>query len=207
MKKTLAPLYHGTLKEHVEIIVNNFELNNNNPFIIPSNNHADWLGRGVYFWEDSYENGKWWANIKSKGKEIGVICASVEVDFNDFLNMDLRKSQEDFQCFIRSMNEQLKAHKKAVDLDSNKIIEDFSGCTSYKRGEYAKLIAVFAEIEGYKVIKKTFEQKKILPDGTIDRGRTGHVDIRFPELSPYYTNTQICVRDQSVIKNLECVSV
>jgi len=54
---SLAPLlgYHGCEREVGEIVLAGKSI------LQPSANDYDWLGRGVYFWVDSYQRGYDWA--------------------------------------------------------------------------------------------------------------------------------------------------
>ncbi len=46
-----------------------------------SNNEYDWLGNGIYFWEQSYQRAKEWAEQNCKGQEPAVIGAVIDLGY------------------------------------------------------------------------------------------------------------------------------
>lgn len=84
--------YHGTLRRHAEAILENgFEL---------SQNPWDWLGDGVYFWQDApHRAGTWgdeWAR-KESNDEIAVIRAKIRLeDCMDLLDTKWMEVVRDF---------------------------------------------------------------------------------------------------------------
>ena len=65
-----------------------------NEHLKPSNNLYDWLGNGIYFWENSYERAAEWAYNKygEDGRVIGaVLDAGNCLDFTDYGSMEILK--------------------------------------------------------------------------------------------------------------------
>lgn len=65
---------------------------------IPSNNKDDWLGQGVYFW-DNIENAKWW-NV-STGSIIKTCIITCELKCNSSQYLDLDKEIDNLDKFSR----------------------------------------------------------------------------------------------------------
>ena len=83
VSRSLVLGYHGCDKATAIKVVNGEKQ-------IPSNNEYDWLGSGLYFWEDSFSRAWKWAqeeakNPKGKIKEPAVLGAII--DLGNCLNL------------------------------------------------------------------------------------------------------------------------
>lgn len=192
MNKKLYPLYHGTKENSGLSILDTFKKADQNPFIVDDEiKHKQWLGNGVYFWEDSFEKAKWWSFHIKKESTPFVLIAEVDVDMDSFLNLDLSESQREFEKFIDETKEILAQNSLDIidkSRSSDEINESFS-----------EVVQMYANFKHKKVIKKTFENKNI------KNSSKGKSKVNFPEISAYYTDTQVCVYDQSTIISLEQV--
>lgn len=192
MIKTLYPLYHGTREEHGLSILDGFHDPDQQAFIIKNEReHAQWLGDGVYFWEDSLEKANWWSSTIKKEKNPFVLIAKVKVEYDSFLNLDLSESQREFEQFIEEV-------RVALIDNSLDLVDPSMGEDEVDAG-FSKLVQAYATSKNKKVIKKTFENK------SIHNPLRGKVKVDFPEMSVYYTDTQICVYDQNTIVSLDPV--
>ena len=91
--------YHGTSVEAAErILTEGFK---------PSQNQWEWLGHGVYFWQDAplraYEWGREWLKRRGYDGPVAVVAAEILlVDFMDLLDQQgmrlLRGLTADFQA-------------------------------------------------------------------------------------------------------------
>lgn len=81
----------------------------------PSENNYDWLGNGIYFWENSYERAKEWANVKygEKGKVIGAILDLGHcLNLTDYKSASILKSGYAFvEALYRSSGRKLPVNK------------------------------------------------------------------------------------------------
>lgn len=79
--------YHKTFKLYKDnIIKNGFQV---------SNNSDDWLGEGIYFW-DNLENANWWKG-KSKNFECCIFVCNLKCEKLKYLNLDVEMDKfEDF---------------------------------------------------------------------------------------------------------------
>ena len=155
--------YHGTSSNNIDVILKE-------GFII-SNKKNEWLGRGIYFFDNDWQ-AKWWCNQKKYSK-FGII--EVEIIYERILDLDRLKDREIYQksCF---------EYKK--ELEKKKIY--------FENEEEAKLkiqclfLTMYKEKNNIDVIKKTFNLEKIrkLPYDVLTK-----------------THTQYCVSSEKNINN------
>jgi hypothetical protein len=74
---TLIYGYHGTDSRNVESILENGFNSSTKPH--------DWMGRGIYFWQDAPERAKSWA--KSYHSNPVVVCAEILIDFDHTIDL------------------------------------------------------------------------------------------------------------------------
>lgn len=192
MHKKLYPLYHGTKESNGLSILDDFKNPDQEPFIVDDVvKHSQWLGNGVYFWEDSFEKARWWSyKVKNESTPF-VLIAEVDVDMDSFLNLDLSESQREFEQFMDDMNELLAQNSLDI-VDKSRNLDEHNE-------SFSEVVQVYAKFKHKKVIKKTFENKNI------NNSSKGKTKVSFSEISAYYTDTQVCVYDQSTIVSLEHV--
>lgn len=81
--------YHKTLYIYVESIKKNgFK---------PSNENDDWLGFGVYFW-DNVENAKWWNVGTDSVIKSCIIECELKCDINQYVNLNENIHEFDLFC-------------------------------------------------------------------------------------------------------------
>lgn len=192
MEKKLYPLYHGTKEINGLSILDNFKNRDQEPFIVDGVvKHSQWLGNGVYFWEDSLEKAKWWSCAVKKESTPFVLTAEVAVDMDSFLNLDLSESQREFEQFVDGVDKLLA--ENSIDIvDKSRNLDEYNE-------SFSEVVQLYAKFNDKKVIKKTFENKNI------HNSSKGKTKVSFPEISAYYTDTQVCVYDQSTIVSLKHV--
>lgn len=96
--------FHGCNKETCSKVINNGE------HLIASSNSYDWLGNGIYFWEQNYERAYEWAKNRH-GSDAAVIGAVIDLGY--CLNLT------DY-----SSNEKLKLGYKALEIRCNLLNKD-----------------------------------------------------------------------------------
>lgn len=98
----LTIAFHGCDKTVYDSVLHNEEP------LIKSKNPYDWLGNGIYFWENNYQRAYEWAKNSSKIKNPAVIGAII--DLGNCLNLTDNKSTD----IIKVGYELLKAHMDAI---------------------------------------------------------------------------------------------
>ena len=81
--------FHGCDRSTFELV-----LHEGNP-MISSNNSYDWLGNGIYFWENNYQRALLWAEENAKRKDSKIKIPSVigaVIDMGHCLNLTDNKS-------------------------------------------------------------------------------------------------------------------
>ena len=109
--------FHGCDEETFnDVIVNGNQLK-------PSNNKYDWLGSGIYFWEQNYERALEWAkqNRKKNPKVIGAIidlgnCLNlVDSYYNNLLTESYNILKQNYDSINQPMPENIKSSEKDMD--------------------------------------------------------------------------------------------
>ncbi|MHB9307305.1 hypothetical protein KST83_03910 [Fusobacterium nucleatum] len=162
--------YHGTVGEDVRIILNDILKNG---FRISSKNN-EWLGRGIYFF-DNINNAHWWNNSNRK-KELnkGIIKAEIFSKIEYFLDLDDEEDRKKFKAKIPEYKKMIR--DEGVELgeeDANRIL----ACL---------LLNLYSKEHGIKLLRKTFSLNN---------------ENLLEVLSK--TQTQYCVTDNSNIRKKE----
>lgn len=98
--------FHGCSKETcTQILKEEQEL-------IPSRNDYDWLGSGIYFWENNYDRASDWAEKRYEGD--GAVIGAV-IDLGNCLNLSDSRSE----IILKKGHESLKARFKEKELPKN----------------------------------------------------------------------------------------
>ena len=87
--------YHKTLELNKNNILNNgFK---------PSNEPDDWLGEGIYFW-DNLENANWWKSNNKNFKSCIFVC-NLKCDKNKYLNLDndMNKLENFYKNYLKEL--------------------------------------------------------------------------------------------------------
>ncbi|MCR5415183.1 MAG: hypothetical protein K6E79_00120 [Pseudobutyrivibrio sp.] len=101
--------FHGCKKSvYDDVIIKNIPLKK-------STNKYDWLGNGIYFWENSYERAKDWA-VSRYGDEASVIGAVIDLgnclNLTDYSSNEILKTAYDYLVLV--------SEKAQVELPINK---------------------------------------------------------------------------------------
>jgi hypothetical protein len=112
--------YHGTSRESaMSILGTAFEMCNRND---------DWLGKGVYFWQDAPLHANWWAREYKRYDDPVVLCS--EIYFNPDFCIDLLDSTKDslIVSILRSSSEQVNRSilRKRME-ERQRGLQDYSG--------------------------------------------------------------------------------
>lgn len=167
--------YHGTFVECIPAIIEDgFTFNRGK---------EHWLGQGVYFYLDDFNQAKLWASVKSKnhpaykGKAVAVIKANIKVNDANFLNLNLRKNVEKLMDY-------------ALQLDC-----DFN--SENPHANRAFLIDCLSKEERIDVVLMSFQH--------INR-KIENIQEKFQAaLGIHFTEQQVCVKNNRCIVEKECV--
>ncbi len=92
--------YHKTLYRYVDSIKKNgFK---------PSNAEDDWLGYGVYFW-DNIENAKWWKVGNNSSVKKCIIECELKCDMEQYVN--LNDEMDKLESFCKEYMKEIKINK------------------------------------------------------------------------------------------------
>lgn len=167
--------YHATKAEYSEIILNTKDFKS-------SVSTRDWLGTGIYFWDEIY-NAKWWAEIRYKNEKSVIIKSTLECDNESFLDLDsteeilaYKKFTSNISDYIKQLPEELQNTYLNLNFKDIKAVRCF-------------YLNVFKQLFDIAIIRRTFE---VEGSHRADDGIT-------------LTRTQICVTDDyqnQVIKDI-----
>lgn len=146
-----------------------------------------WLGQGVYFFLEDFEEAKRWAVycIDADPKEVlGVIEARIEVPYNQYLNLDTASGHDLLVKYAKDVITQIEEKQIGVE------------------GELSKekircLILDSISRESVKVITMSFQKK---PSKSVNEPHV--IGNAFDK-----RHIQICVRDTNCIKSQEFIEV
>ncbi len=167
--------FHGCDKSIVDEVINGAQLKS-------SMNDYDWLGNGMYFWENNSKRALQWAKDRKK-KEPAILGAIIDLGYC----MDLMDSE-----FLKELQEAYNTLKEAIDI-SNKEMPQNEGSTPDKLLrkldcaviETACQINIDAGLPKYDSVRGVFWEGKELYPGAFFREKN-HI--------------QICVRNPNCIK-------
>lgn len=91
--------YHKTLCIYMDSITENG--------FNPSNSKDDWLGLGVYFW-DNIENAKWWNNSSESIIKTCIITCELKCDLSQYLDLDVEHEMNKLDKFSRKYIKNLR---------------------------------------------------------------------------------------------------
>ena len=165
--------YHGTIRPFAECILNYGEFK-------PSTKRIEWLGNGIYFFEN-LEDAVWWANTQKKrhGKE-GIVLSSILCCNNDqFMDLDKAVNLKKIINYAKRFTEGLEKQGKMIPRFSSENIDALRcfWCNVYKR-----------EHPNIKLLAYTFET-----------ATETNVGFRFKQ-------RQFCAVDNSVISEIKEVT-
>lgn len=161
--------YHTTTRQNAEkILSSTFEVN------LKTND--DWLGEGIYFWED-IANAQWWKSVHFKGTtyDTCTLCAKLICDEEEYIDLSIAKNMNDLVNFADTLaNEMAEMGMFFPDFKTPNQMKHFY-CTAFKKKYQIK------------IMRHTFEHKEINPAG-------------FQMLRP-----QLCATDASVVHDVESI--
>ena len=170
--------FHGCDEDTFEKVVHKSEA------LKPSKNSYDWLGNGIYFWENNYERAKEWADIKHKGK--GKVIGAV-LDLGYCLNLTdygsseiLNLGYEVLKANITAIGEKMPENKSGRS-QTHILLRDLD-CAVI---EQVHQLNEFAKMKPYDSVRGVFTEGKEMYPGSALQEKT-HI--------------QICVRNPNCIK-------
>lgn len=168
--------YHATKFENIEKIIhpNDFKA---------SNSSKDWLGRGVYFWDEIY-NAKWWADIRYKNEKSVILKSTLECDDDLFLDLDSTEEIHEYKKFTSNISDYIK--QLPEDLQNTYLNLNFTDIKAV-RCFYLNVYKLLFDIA---LVRRTFD---VEGSYNADDGIT-------------LTRTQLCVTDSyqnQVIEDIE----
>jgi len=177
LRPNLVLGFHGTDEETAKDVI---EGTND---LVPSMNEYDWLGHGIYFWENNEKRAWNFAEkVRKKGKIPAIIGAVIDLGYC----MDLMDSE-----YLEELKEDYSFFKEAIgngDIPENKVTR--SG-EVMKRDldcaviQYAHLINLKTDQPAYDSVRGVFWEGNPLYPGTTLREKN-HI--------------QICIRNSNCIK-------
>jgi hypothetical protein len=125
--------YHGTTKENATKITKDGE------FYISIKTH-EWLGKGVYFWEN-VQDGFWWNNNEA------VLCVNLVCKPEQYIDLD--NDMHLLEEFVIAYVEEMTKHGKSHPNFKNKHEQRCFFCNAYKRTYDIMLMRNSFPIRGY----------------------------------------------------------
>jgi hypothetical protein len=171
--------YHGTFVDCInDILSGSFK-------VAEKDDH--YLGMGIYFFKDDLEEARTWAYLQIKKKkscekrEVAVIKANIEVNEDNLLNLTTRSGMEKIICysqkFINDSSNKIRFNENNVNRNRSFLIDYIS-----KKYKYQVVLCAFEDAMN--------ALRKINNEINVSIG-----------LYPI----QICVKEEGLIKNKECV--
>lgn len=164
--------HHGTSRRNANLIKKNG---------FKSSNADNWLGPGIYFFEDDVKIAYMWASRRHKGEKVTVLHVDIIADDSKILDVSIPKSPGHKKFFDFKEDFQLALEK------SKSIIKEDSA-----RSFDAKIFNLLCDREGFILIRHfTYTYDKF--------DKAYNVYSRVPN------GIELCVRDPSCVSNLvEC---
>ncbi len=153
-----SPVFHVGRKNKV-----NHFCNDDN-FIICHKEDGNWLGNGMYFWDNEYDANYWFCNLKKKYPDELYLCTkgNLKVPEDQMLNLTNKKDMDQFSKELEHLCSLFKREvKNSLGANINlyyKLYEEFSG---YKPFIVSKIFAQYANIPVNELIYKPSMGPKI----------------------------------------------
>ena len=143
----------------------------------PSIKNNEWLGNGIYFFKDYISAEYWQRKYKSNGV---VLQASIEVNKNEWFDLNNKNNLYKFGMFSKEYFRMCKSKHLPIP--------------NFKNDEQRRcfLCNLYVASNNIKVLQFKFKDLQI------------DSFYGFPKFAP---NTQICIFDNNIIKNIEEVDV
>ncbi|MHB9306199.1 hypothetical protein ACW0UU_01860 [Fusobacterium polymorphum] len=163
--------YHGTVGDNIEEILESIL---NIGFNI-SNREDQWLGKGIYFF-DNDSQAKWWCrNQQMKSLKYGIIEVLFSCDSSKILDLDNQEGRDKY----------IEATKKYIKVIEEKKLKFHSEEEAFLKTQ-CLILSMYKRDNNIDMIKKTFYLEKKLK-------------LRFDVSSK--THTQYCLTCEDNIKN------
>ncbi|WP_119027027.1 hypothetical protein [Bacillus velezensis] len=131
-----------------------------------------WLGQGSYFFRDDFDQAKTWSVFKLKGTEDGAVLeATIEIDNENFLNLDSRGGYNFFRGFFKEFKKH--CHEQRINLTNKTATE-------------LRCLVCNQLPEEVKVIQRTFKT-------------TSATDRELVEVELGLNGVQLCIRDKDIL--------
>jgi hypothetical protein len=170
--------FHGCSKSVFNEVITKFRP------LAPSNNSYDWLGSGVYFWENSYARALDWASERHSG-EAAVIGAAIDLghclNLTDYENSEIVHNGYLSLKQYAQKNKLEMPHNKNIKTDEDWLIRDLD-CAVINQ---VHVLNERMGAEPFDSVRGIFTEGKPIYPGAGFRGKT-HV--------------QLCVRSPKCIK-------
>ncbi|MEH6888451.1 hypothetical protein V7024_01550 [Bacillus sp. JJ864] len=170
--------YHGTDEESaIDISANGFK-------ILYDNRDDHWLGNGVYFFREDEKQALFWAQNKVKrvpelnGKSAVVIRSFINVNNDNYLNMDSRDGLDIFERHLKQKEKEIKESNLQITFQNE----------NQQRHYFMNLLP-----DKYYVIKRTFH----VPSKKYDSSK------QLTHMKLLLNGEQICIRNLSTIKDTQ----
>lgn len=169
--------YHNTESDNVDdIIANGFK---------PKKNEKHWLGQGIYFFDDSeiaFRN----IDMLTHEKDIKTIAAEIDVEDNQFLNLDKPQKLNEFRSYFNQLYQDMKREGLQLVV-KGKAEKDV--LLTYR----CFILDLYKKEKGYHVVTKTFPKDNPPYAETV-------VDLKYFGLP--FLETYICVSGNEYITNM-----
>ncbi len=143
----------------------------------------EWLGYGVYFWDDSI-NAFWWADKRNRNIGSTIFKCNLECDSDNFMDFDFTENAINFNSFVEALYNNLEHNSEELN---SRLVKLKTMTADEKRCFFINL---FCQKYSIKLVKRTFE----------DKGKN------IPKSGMKISRTQLCVIDgyqEEVIKDME----
>jgi hypothetical protein len=139
--------YHGTQAEQAHLIVAQQQMK-------PSCNPYDWLGDGIYFWEESQKRAWQWACDRFPGEAIGVVKAPIRLgtcvnlpsqDFDSLLQQAYAEIDRRYQALGQPTPTNRGKRRTLDRLVFNLLCEELDRQVDTLRGIYIEGVSIYPE--------------------------------------------------------------
>ncbi|PIH01932.1 hypothetical protein LDJ93_08545 [Fusobacterium nucleatum] len=162
--------YHGTVDDNIEEILESIL---NRGFYI-SNGKNQWLGKGIYLF-DNVSQARWWCETqKEKSLKYGIIEVTFSCDSSKILDLD---NQGDREKYIKA----IKKYKNMIEEKKLKFNSDEEALLKIQ----CLILSMYKKDNNIDMMKKTFYLEKELK-------------LKFDVMSK--THTQYCLTSEESIK-------
>ncbi len=133
--------YHGTSQAAADLIIRGG--------FLPSSNTYDWLGTGIYFWQDAPRRAREWAEARHPASP-AVLEATIDLtDCLDLLDIgwhdSVRRAYEEFVAALRRNRDPVPRQTGGAHRLDQVVVDFVVGVAESERGTIRSVRAPFAE--------------------------------------------------------------